>query len=156
MILTGFGHDFMKHAKILLPLFLVVLIFSGCASDPQQGARNVSAGMAVTGAAGGALIGNVIKPGDPLAVAGGAAAGLVAGGAAGSYYTGQVSSAFDQGYLQGQSDNIKRTYWILQNANVGGADTNAGRTVFYTMPGPVETVDGRKLVTHTITVPIVE
>lgn len=61
------------------------------------------------------------------------------------------------GYLQAQSDAIKREYWRQQDAERAGASAEPpGRTVYYTLPGPRETQDGVVLAPHPITVPIVE
>ncbi|MBS0658180.1 MAG: hypothetical protein JSR82_08035 [Verrucomicrobia bacterium] len=61
------------------------------------------------------------------------------------------------GYLQAQSDAIKREYWRRQEAERGAPSAEEqGRTVYYTLPGPRETADGVTLAPHTITVPIVE
>ena len=62
------------------------------------------------------------------------------------------------GYLQAQSDAIKREYWRQQDAERQGQSggESTGRTVYYTLPGPRETAEGVALAPHTITVPIVE
>lgn len=67
------------------------------------------------------------------------------------------SGKYRLGYLQAQSDAIKREYWRLQEAERHGASAETqGRTVYYTLPGPRETKDGVVLAPHPITVPIVE
>lgn len=68
---------------------------------------------------------------------------------------------FRQGYLQAQSDAVKREYWERQAAErapggAGASGTENGRTVYYTLPGPAQSADGAALAPHPITVPIVE
>ncbi len=143
--------------KFVLILLCGAVFCSGCAStNPRQNAQRVGGGMALAGAAGGALVGNAIKKGSPTAIAAGTVAGLGAGALAGAAYSNGVNGAYDEGYVQGQSDNIKRTWWILQNARVGNQQEGQGRRVFYTVPAATETEDGRKQVPHTVTVPIIE
>lgn len=65
----------------------------------------------------------------------------------------KVADAKDEGYMLGQSDAIKRHYAMLQQLEKDGDD---GRTRYYIIPGDEETEDGRVLVPHDVSIPIVE
>ena len=66
---------------------------------------------------------------------------------------------FDEGYIQGQSDAIKRQYFLrhaLEAEPLPDATNTKGETVYYLVPGPEVTADGRKLEPHQVAVRVVE
>jgi hypothetical protein len=63
--------------------------------------------------------------------------------------------AFDLGYVRGQADQTKRHYWMLQALHRSESD-QGGQLRYYSFPAHEQTEDGRKLVPHTVTIPIVE
>lgn len=64
--------------------------------------------------------------------------------------------AFDLGYIRGQADQTKRHYKMLQALHEA-EQTDDGTTIrYYTLPGRKTTEDGRELVDHEITIPIVQ
>ena len=69
-----------------------------------------------------------------------------------------VQRATDDGYALGNSDAIKRQYWLKQalEKKKAGGDQTTTKTYYYTFDGAAETEDGRKLVDQKITVPIKE
>ncbi|MCP5523233.1 MAG: hypothetical protein H7A46_16990 [Verrucomicrobiales bacterium] len=88
-------------------LFLLLLL-AGCGS----------VGRPLTGAAlgaGGAYLGHRLSDGDPLATAGGAAAGILASEGAHALAAAQKDKAFVSGYNLGRSDGVKDLYWHLQD-----------------------------------------
>ena len=129
-----------------------LLLGTGCSSTTQR------AGLALLGGAAGGAIGKVVD-GSPLAIAGGAAAGAgLAVMAMGEDKT-VKQAGFDQGYTQGQADAIKRQYWLrqaLEREKNPDASTEEGERVYYEVPGPTLTADGKQLEPHKIFVPIVE
>jgi hypothetical protein len=64
----------------------------------------------------------------------------------------------DDGYLLGNSDSIKRQYWLKQalEKKQQAAEQGDARTVYYTFEGPSDTADGRKLVPNKVVVPVKE
>jgi hypothetical protein len=135
---------------------IATLAAAGCAhiSSTAQRATAVAAGSAA-GAAGGYLLGDK----SPLATA----VGALAGGAVTHLALGEDpdvrQQGFDDGYVHGQSDAIKRQYFLrhaLEETPLADSSTTAGETVYYVMPGPEVTADGRKLAPHQVAVRIVE
>lgn len=110
------------------------------------------------GAAAGAATGALVD--DKSAVATGV--GAVAG--AGLVHLAQGEdpdvrqAGFDDGYVQGQSDAIKRQYFLRQamEAKPMPQQKAGGETVYYVLPGPEVTADGRKLEPHQVVVRVVE
>lgn len=135
----------------LIPLF--ILILSGCST--QRGA--ITAGTAAITGAGGFLAEKAIG-GDTTSGIIGAGVGGLAGGVAGELLQGEDKQDavrnFNDGYDQGTSDNIKRTYWLKQNLEKGSYAQ--GRMTYYTLPGPELTEDGMQLSPHDVTIPIME
>ncbi len=115
-------------------------------------------GAVAAGTAVGAGAGYGLNDHSPAATA----IGAIAGGALTHLALGPdpdvQQAGFDAGYVQGQSDAIKRQYFLrhaLEAQPPAGA-TDAGETVYYVMPGPEVTADGRKLEPHQVAVRIVE
>jgi hypothetical protein len=68
-----------------------------------------------------------------------------------------MQDGFDQGYVQGQCDAIKRHYEMrMRQHRAAQSGTEEGQTVWYTVPGPTQTADGRKLEPHKVSIPIKE
>ena len=71
-----------------------------------------------------------------------------------------VKQATDDGYVLGNSDSIKRQYWLkqaLEKKQEGQlAEADKTKTYYYTFDGVTETEDGRKLVDQKVTVPVKE
>ena len=67
-------------------------------------------------------------------------------------------ASFDDGYVQGQADAIKRQYFLRQalEAEPMPAAVEQGSPVHYIVPGPTVTSDGRKLEPHTVTLTVTE
>lgn len=138
--------------RFILPFFIIAL--SGCST--QRGA--ITAGSAAIAGTGGFLAGKAIG-GDTTSGLIGAGVGGLVGGVAGELLQGEDKQDavrnFNDGYDQGTSDNIKRTYWLKQNLEKGSY-AQQGRMSYYTLPGPELTEDGMKLSPHNVTVPIME
>jgi len=63
--------------------------------------------------------------------------------------------AFDQGYVLGASDAVKRLYWAKQALERPPAGANQGRIAYYTWEEPAgKTDDGRLLAPRTVAVPV--
>lgn len=123
-------------------------LLMGCQSTNSRTAK-IAAGSAVGGG-----IGYAVSDGNPWATVGGAAGG----GGLTHFMLGDdpqtLQKGFDAGYVRGNSDAIKRQYAILQSLN--RSSNNGGKVSYYSVPVQGLTPDGRNLVAHTITVPIVE
>lgn len=88
-----------------VPLLLISL--TGCA---QLGRPLTDA----TLAAGGAVAAHELSHGNPLATAGGAAAGALLGEGIHAWKTRSEQRAFQHGFEKGRSDGVKHLYWNLQ------------------------------------------
>lgn len=136
----------------------------GCSQSPEVNTSRVLRGVALTGAgavgaAGGAAAGTLISPGNPAATIGGAAIGGAGAAGLASVLLGPdkvaEESAFEEGYRQGESDELKRLYWMRQNMQRDGGE-EYGRQSYYSFPGPTALADGTALVPHEITVSVIE
>lgn len=143
-----------RRCWLRIALLATCGLLAGCSSLSSTVRRTgaVVAGSAV-GAGAGYLVGDK-KPGAT-------AIGAVAGGALTHLALGEDADVkqegFDQGYVQGQSDAIKRQYFLRHALEAQPpANTDRGETVYYVMPGPEVTADGRKLEPHQVAVRVVE
>lgn len=128
---------------------------TGCSVIPSTAKRAMATGI---GAAAGGAVGYAINPKKPEAMIAGAGIGALATGLALGKEPAVMQASYDDGYVQGQADAIKRQYFLRQALEVRppAADANQGKTVHYVVPGPTVTVDGRKLESHTVTVSVTE
>ena len=126
----------------------------GCMVMPSTAKRAVVTGLgAAAGSAAGYGLGDK-KPGWTLAGAG--AGALLTGMALGKDAAVQQES-FDEGYVQGQADAIKRQYFLRQALEAQPLDGgDQGSAVHYVVPGPTVTSDGRTLEPHTVTLTVTE
>jgi len=67
-------------------------------------------------AAGGAVAAHQLSHGNPLATAGGAAAGVLLGEGIHAWKTRSEQRAFQHGFERGRSDGVKQLYWNLQES----------------------------------------
>ena len=143
----------MKTISIMVSC-ICLLVTSGCSLVPSTGQRAMAVG---AGAGAGGVLGYALghkSPGWGLA---GAAAGALATGVAMGKDDKVIQEGFDDGYIQGQSDAIKRQYFLrvaLESTPKSAEDL--GQTVYYKIPGPTVTVDGRRLQPHTVVIPVKE
>jgi len=141
--------------KIMLVIMAAagVLLLGGCSavSTTMQRAGAVGLGSTIGGLAGYKL-GNK----DPVKTAAGAVLGGVVTHAAMGEDPAVLQEGFDQGYVQGQSDAIKRQYFLRQALEQRPAGNGEGEPVYYVVPGPTVTADGRQLKPHEVAVRVVE
>ena len=125
----------MKKLFIRFILFAcVVCLFTGCAAVTRT-ATDVGLG------AGGAAIGGVLSKGNPTAIAGGAAGGVLLG--EGLHYANskQNDQSYQTGYDKGRSDAVKQQYWLyvsMQQAKAG----SEGHVRLYEVHLPEQVIDG--------------
>jgi hypothetical protein len=124
----------MKKSLLLIPLASVVCLFTGCAALTRT-TTDVGLG------AGGAAIGGVLSKGNPLAIVGGAAGGVLLGEGL-HYANGKLNNqSYQTGYDKGRSDAVKQQYWLyvsLQQAKAG----DEGRVRLYQVQLPEQVIDG--------------
>jgi len=117
-----------------IPLAGVVCLFTGCAALTRT-TTDVGLG------AGGAAIGGVLSKGNPLAIVGGAAGGVLLGEGL-HYANGKLNNqSYQTGYDKGRSDAVKQQYWLyvsLQQAKAG----DEGRVRLYQVQLPEQVIDG--------------
>jgi hypothetical protein len=124
----------MKKLLRFIPLACVVCLFTGCAAVTRP-VTDVALG------AGGAALGGVLAKGNPAAIAGGAAGGVLLG--EGLHYANskQNDKSYQDGYDKGRSDAVKQQYWLyvsMQQAKAG----NEGRVRLYEVHLPEQVIDG--------------
>ena len=124
----------MKKSLLLIPLASLVCLFTGCAALTRT-TTDVGLG------AGGAAIGGVLSKGNPLAIVGGAAGGVLLGEGL-HYANGKLNEqSYQTGYDKGRSDAVKQQYWLyvsLQQAKAG----DEGRVRLYQVQLPEQVIDG--------------
>jgi hypothetical protein len=87
------------------------------------------------GAGTGGAIAHELSDGDPAVTALGAAGGAVLGHVLAYDDKEAVQTGFDRGYVQGQSDAIKRQYFLRHNQERKPlASQEGGEAVYYTLP----------------------
>jgi hypothetical protein len=122
------------HLVRFIPLACVVCLFTGCAALTRT-TTDVALG------AGGAAIGGVLSKGNPVAIVGGAAGGVLLGEGL-HYANGKLNEqSYQTGYDKGRSDAVKQQYWLY----VGMQQTRAGdegRVRLYQVQLPEQVIDG--------------
>ena len=117
-----------------IPLACFVCLFTGCTALTRT-TTDVGLG------AGGAAIGGVLSKGNPLAIVGGAAGGVLLGEGL-HYANGKLNNqSYQTGYDKGRSDAVKQQYWLyvsLQQAKAG----DEGRVRLYQVQLPEQVIDG--------------
>lgn len=138
----------------LLGLALLALL-AGCSVVSSTVRRSAAVG-AASAAGGGA--GYLLGDKDPALTVAGAAAGAALTQLALGEDPAVRQQGFDAGYVRGQSDAIKRQYFLRHAAEAEppASAATGGETVYYVMPGPEVTSDGRKLAPHQVAVRVVE
>jgi hypothetical protein len=116
----------------LIPL-LVLPLLAGCA---QLGRPLTDAALG----AGGAYLGHALSDGNPAAIAGGAAGGVLIGEGIHAWKSGQSKKAYGTGYVQGRSDGVKQLYWNLQTQQ--RAEPEEERATLYEVTIPEHWEDG--------------
>ncbi len=122
------------HLVQIIPLACVVCLFTGCAALTRT-TTDVALG------AGGAALGGVLSKGNPVAIVGGAAGGVLLGEGL-HYANGKLNEqSYQTGYDKGRSDAVKQQYWLyvgLQQARAG----DEGRVRLYQVQLPEQVIDG--------------
>jgi len=124
----------MKKMLRFIPLACVLSLFTGCAAVTRP-VTDVALG------AGGAALGGELSHNNPMAMAGGAAGGVLLG--EGLHYANskQNDKSYQTGYDKGRSDAVKQQYWLyvsMQQAKAGGE----GRIRLYQVHLPEQVIDG--------------
>ena len=126
----------------LLPLIVVLLFMSGCATagaDSAGRARNFTTTAATTAA--GAYIGAKDGDGKAKNAAVGAAVGFVAGETINYFNNKAQREAFLAGYEKGQSNAVKQQYWIARDNQRPSANENY-EEAYYEITVPQSDRDG--------------
>jgi len=133
------------------------ILLSGCSSTFDNSFGSTAKRTAIKGgaAAGAGALGYALSDEDPIITAASAAGGYALADLALGDNPEAIQRGFDKGYVQGQSDAVKRLYWAKQRMEQR-ASSAADRTRYMSIPMPTETEDGRKLKEHYLTVPVVE
>ena len=144
----------MKPAMFLAGVLAGAVGLAGCSVIPSTTRRAVGTG---AGAAIGGLAGYELGHKKPGATIAGAGLGALVTGLALGKDPEVAQENFDDGYVQGQADAIKRQYFLRQALEAQPpAEATQGKPTTYIVPGPTVTVDGRKLEPHTVTLTVTE
>lgn len=137
----------MKYLKIFISMSFFIGL-SGCYSA-KKAAYTAGGGMLGGGLA------YALFDGNPIA----AALGASGGAALSSAFYGEdeeaLAASYNEGYIKASSDSIKRQYWLKQEMERPSSQSS-GRLSYYTFPADNLMPDGRMLVDHTVTIPILE
>ncbi len=148
----------MNRPLKFIPLLTVLLLAGLLSSCSQVSSTAKRAGITALGGLAGGGAGYVLGNKDPAKTLIGAVAGAALATVAQGEDANVRQAGFDAGYVHGQSDAIKRQYFLrhAQEAQPTAVNSSQGETVYYVMPGPEVTVDGRKLEPHRVAVRVVE
>ena len=145
-------HTHVNFWGVLLSLG-VVICGSGCST---MGSTSKRTALVSAGAAAGALAGHAAG-GDSLTTGAAAVAGAALTHASLGRDPEVLQEGFDQGYLQGQSDAIKREYFLRQAREAQTLPAGMRpRSKTYCLPGPKTTPDGRVLQPQLVPLRVVE
>ncbi len=145
----------MNRAIILAGVLTAGAGMTGCSVVSSTTKRALVTGAGAV-AGGGAAYGLGNK--NPAVTIAGAGLGALATGLALGTDPAVAQANYDDGYVQGQADAIKRQYFLRQalEARPLVDEANEGKVVHYVVPGPTVTADGRKLEPHTVTLDVTE
>ena len=123
----------MKKSLSLIAFACVVCLLTGCAAT-----RTISD---VGLGAGGAALGGALSKNNPIAIAGGAAGGVLVSEGLNYAVSKETAAYFQTGYDKGRSDAVKQQYWLyvaMQRDKAG----NEGRVRLYEVHLPEQIIDG--------------
>ena len=123
----------MKKLTSFLPFACAVCLFTGCAAT-----RTISD---VGLGAGGAALGGALSKNNPVAIAGGAAGGVLVSEGLNYAVSKETAAFYQNGYDKGRSDAVKQQYWLyvaMQRDKAG----NSGRVRLYEVHLPEQLIDG--------------
>lgn len=126
----------------LLPLLVVAVLMSGCATaggESAGGTRNFATTATTTAA--GAYIGAKEGDGKAKSAALGAAVGFVTGEVVNYFSNAAQKDAFLAGYEKGQSNAVKQQYWLARANHRSSAD-DGYEEGYYEFPVPAHEREG--------------
>jgi len=127
--------NLMKNSLVQsLLLAGLVCLFTGCAAVTRT-VTDVGLG------AGGAALGGVLSKGNPYAVVGGAAGGVILGEGLHAANSKLNSQSYQTGYDKGRSDAVKQQYWLYVSMQQSKAGDD-GRVRLYPVHLPEQVIDG--------------
>lgn len=138
---------------IVVALLVASLGGAGC---QQTGSTTRRAAVVALGTGAGAVAGHELGNGRPAAAAVGAVVGAGVTHLALGRDPAVLQQGFDLGYMQGQSDAIKRQYFLRLSAEKQAPASGKGRVREYVLPGPEELPDGTRLEPHVLRLRVVE
>jgi hypothetical protein len=144
------------NRKIIIAVVVAeACAMTGCSVVPSTTQRAVTTG---AGALAGGGLGYVLGHKNPAIAVAGAGLGALATGLALGPDPDVVQASYDDGYVQGQADAIKRQYFLRQalESRPPTEEAEQGKSVQYVVPGPTITADGRRLEPHTVTIDVTE
>jgi hypothetical protein len=124
----------MKKALYLIFIAWAVCLFTGCAAVTRT-VTDVGLG------AGGAALGGVLSKGNPYAIVGGAAGGVLLGEGLHAANAKLNSQSYQTGYDKGRSDAVKQQYWLYVSMQQSKAGDD-GRVRLYPVHLPEQVIDG--------------
>ncbi|PWU19875.1 MAG: hypothetical protein C5B50_05445 [Verrucomicrobia bacterium] len=113
--------------KIINLSIVALTLLCGC-SGLQRPVADAALG------AGGAYLGDKLSGGNPVAIAGGAAGGVLLSEGFQALKTSSEKRAYTNGYTLGRSDGVKQLYWNLQQQQRERPDATSVRQYQVTIP----------------------
>lgn len=127
----------MKRVLLRLPFQFGITIFLFGATACQTRQQAMRTGTLVTGTAAGAALGYAVGDQKPLATGLGALGGALLSHLAQGKDPAVAQEGFDKGYVQGQSDALKRHYFLRQALEQRPLPSKAqGQPTTYLLPAP--------------------
>jgi len=123
----------MKQISSFIALACALGLFTGCAAT-----RTISD---VGLGAGGAAFGGALSKNNPVAIAGGAAGGVLVSEGLNYAFNKETAASYQTGYDRGRSDAVKQQYWLyvaMQRDKSG----NEGHVRLYEVHLPEQIIDG--------------
>lgn len=137
MVSVEIKYQFTMKKILFIKLALLVAgtsLFCGCAAVTRT-VTDVGLG------AGGAALGGVLSKGNPYAIVGGAAGGVLLGEGLHAANASLNSQSYQTGYDKGRSDAVKQQYWLYVSMQQG-KDGDDGRVRLYPVQLPEQVLNG--------------
>ena len=148
--------------KMLFNLAITVAILASLSACDSMRSAAYAGGGAVAGGALAGGIGYAASKGNiqttAISAAGGAVGGAVLGGLFSGHQKAKKDKAKEEGYQLGESDAVKRQYWIARNLQMGkrNGEENPYHTRYYIFniqPDPQASINH---VPYNVTLPVLE
>ena len=148
--------------KALFNLAITVALLASLSACDSMKSAAYAGGGAVAGGALAGGVGYAASKGNikttAISAIGGAVGGAILGGAIAGQQKSKKDTAFQEGYQLGESDTVKRQYWIARNLQMGkrNGEENPYQTRYYTFNIEPDSRANVNRVPYNVTLPVLE